>query len=268
MESSLLEQLVEAAPDQGLSISQCERMKIACSLKLLQNQMKSEAMYFFGKVLGTENDYYLAFSTEPDKYLPCVFFCSQDCVNWFSITTVDKETREEIIPVKTPLTGVLTTELTLPSGRIVSEEQRLAAFVADIWRNCILIPRSFVLQTALGQVLKNPIWDGLPINQYRKLNNIKHWRISKKKLTPFEKSLTNPAFDFMDKLDDLSQWAYDFGGENDEIKMRSLRWPGFEFYIRGKTFANMYFGNGLAEVNVTDMIAATEDPSQLHRSIK
>lgn len=268
MEISQLESLSAAAPDQGLSISQCERIKISCSLKLLQNQMKAESMFFLGKVLGVSNDYYIAFSAEPDQFIPAVFYCSQDCVNWFSLASVDDEGRAEILPLKTPLTGTLTSETTLPSGRIVSEEQRLAAFVSDLAANCLLIPRGVTVATALGQILKNPMWVGIEQNEFRKLKNIKHWRRPEKKLTALEKSFTNPALDFMDPLEDLSTWTYDFGGENDEIKMRSLRWPGFEFYIRRERFANLYFGNGLAEVDVTDIISTTVDHSQAHKNIK
>jgi hypothetical protein len=72
--------LFEKLPTQGLGVSQLEAIKIQCSLRLLQNQMKAEHMYFFGKVLGVRSDYYVAFSTVVDTWLPRVHYCSQDCV--------------------------------------------------------------------------------------------------------------------------------------------------------------------------------------------
>jgi hypothetical protein len=53
-------------PAQGLGMSQFEAIKIQCSLRLLQNQMRAEHMYFFGKVLGVRSDYYVAFSKVVD----------------------------------------------------------------------------------------------------------------------------------------------------------------------------------------------------------
>jgi hypothetical protein len=49
--------LLQKLPTEGLSVSQLEAIKIHCSLRLLQNQMKAEHMYFFGKVLGVRSDY-------------------------------------------------------------------------------------------------------------------------------------------------------------------------------------------------------------------
>jgi hypothetical protein len=88
--------------------------------------MKAEAMYFMGKILTLNEDYYIAFSTEVNKYMPTIFYCSQDATTWFSIAGVDKETRDEVLLLQTPLTGSLISEFTLPSGRIISEEVRLA----------------------------------------------------------------------------------------------------------------------------------------------
>jgi hypothetical protein len=44
--------LLKKLPTQGLGVFQFEAIKIQCSLRFLQNQMKAEHMYLFGKVLG------------------------------------------------------------------------------------------------------------------------------------------------------------------------------------------------------------------------
>jgi hypothetical protein len=61
-------------------MSQLEAIKILCSLRLLQNPMKAEHPFFFGKVLGVRSNYYVALSTVLDAWLPSVHYCSQDCV--------------------------------------------------------------------------------------------------------------------------------------------------------------------------------------------
>jgi radial spoke head protein 9 len=267
MEIGELSSLIQAVPDQGLSLSQVEIIKVQCSLRLLQNQMKAATMFFFGKVLGIHNDYYLAFSSDVDKLFPSIFYCSQDAVTWFSLTGIDPEGREEIILLRMPYTGSLISESTLPSGRVINEEQRLAALVADIAEHCLLIPRGYVIKTALSAVLRNPLWSGLPLADYRKLSNIRHWKPREEPLSPLDKTFNNPAVDFIDPLDDLSEWSYDFGGDIEEIKLKSLRWPGFAFYICDTVFANSYFGNGIAEPGVVDLLAEKGDPSKAHRNI-
>lgn len=254
MEIGQLAEIIEEIPSQGISLSQIERIRIQCSLRLLQNQMKSESMYFLGKVLALHRDYYLAFSTEANKYMPSIFYCSQDATTWFSLAGVAVETRDEALMLQTPLTGTLTSEFTLPSGRIVSEEIRLASIVSDLTENCILVPRGFILQTALGFVLANPMWVGIPLEKCRKMSNIRHWKPRVTEMTLLDKSLGNPALDFIEPITDLSEWTF---GDNEGVHMKSLRWPGFEFSLNGTRFANMFFGFGIkaAESEVAGAVA-------------
>jgi radial spoke head protein 9 len=268
MEIGNLSGLLETIPSQGLLVSQLERIKIECSLRLLQNQMKAEAVFFLGKVLGINDDYYLAFSTENNKYYPSVYYCSQDAVTWFALGGCSPDLQDEAIAVRTPLTGSLISEVTLPSGAIVNEEQRLAALVIDLAKECILIPRGAILQTALKFVLKNPMWLGAPIETYRKVSNLRHWRAPETELTLLEKTFSNPALDFVAPLNDLKEWSYDFSGTNEEIKLRSLKWPGFTFYVCNDVWANAYFGNGIAEVNVSARITQKVSPAEAHKTIQ
>jgi radial spoke head protein 9 len=258
--------VLEEVPSQGISVSQIERIKITCSLRLLQNQMKAESMYFLGKIFALHQDYYLAFSADVNNCVPSIYYCSQDAITWFSVTSVDPEARAEIIQLRSPLTGTLTSECILPSGRIINEEQRIAAILGDISENCLLVPRGFLIRTALDYVLRNPLWEGIPIEKCRKMSNFRHWKVRSVDLTPLEKSLGNPAVDFVEPLSDLSEWSFVFA--NEDIHFKSLRWPGFEFSLKDNTFANLYFGYGLGETNVGEIISNVSAPSQRHKCIR
>jgi hypothetical protein len=61
---------LEKLSTQSLGVSQLEAIKIQCSLRLLQNQMKAEYMYFFGSVLSVRSNCYIAFSMVVDAWLP------------------------------------------------------------------------------------------------------------------------------------------------------------------------------------------------------
>jgi hypothetical protein len=266
MEVSELASILETVPSQGIFVSQIERLRISCSLRLLQNQMKAESVYFLGKVLTLGNDYYLAFSTEVNNWMPRVYFCSQDAITWFSVACGDRETLEEAIHDRTPFTGVLTSEIILPSGRVVNEEIRLSALLSDLSEHCLLVPRGFLLKTALGLVLPNPTWSGLSVEDCRKASNLRHWRQRAVEQTLLEKSLGNPALDFVEPLSDLSEWGFVFADEG--IHFKSLRWPGFEFYLNDSTFANLYFGHGIPETNLAEVLAPISPPEDRHLLIK
>jgi hypothetical protein len=42
------------------------------------------------------------------------------------------------------------------------------------------------------------------------------------------------------KESDLSEWS--FGSNDERVHFKSLRWPGFDFYLNDSTFVNLYFG--------------------------
>lgn len=267
MEISQLADCIERLPNQGLSLSQIETKRIEISLRLLQSQMKCESIYFFGKILAIHEDYYIAFSTEVNKCIPSIYYCSQDATTWFSLAGIDKETRDEIILLQSPLTGSLISEFTLPSGRIVSEELRLAAIVADLAENCLLVPRGFLLNTALDFVLPNPMWTGIPFDKVQ-MKDFRFWRPREVEMSLLDKALSNPALDFLEPVTDFTPWSFSFSGDSDNIQIRSLKWPGFVFNWQNDHFSNMYFGRGISVPDTSDMISQRTELKDLHKTIQ
>lgn len=247
MEIGQLRNLIERIPNQGCNISQIEAHKIECSLRMLQNQTKSEAMYFLGKILAINKDYYIAFSTETNYYYPTNFYCSRDATSWNTLPRVEDALLKEAIQISLPLTGSLISEFDTPSGRHVSEEQRLSSIVFDLLDNCILFPRGYLCETALDYVLTNPMWSGIPIKDCSDLSNFRHWTPREKPLTPLEKAFSNPALDFTEPLTDLKGWRVVETSDPNEVQLRSVNWPGFIFSLSDTEFANCYFGNGIYE---------------------
>ena len=247
MEIGLLHTLIKRVPNQGVSLSQIETLKIECSLRILQNQIKAESMYFLGKILAIKADYYIAFSTRLDHHYPSTFFSSQDGQNWVSLTAVDEQLRLDAIHIQDQLTGSYIAEFQTPSGRLITEEQRLSSIVYSLLQNCLLFPRGFLVETALEYVLRNPMWTGIPVKECNDLTNFRHWTPREKPLTPLEKAFSNPALDFTEPLADLKDWRVVETQDLDEIQIRSIVWPGFVFSLRDTEFANCYFGNGIYE---------------------
>jgi len=265
MDIGRLQQIIEQVPNQGILLSLPETIRIGCSLKLLQNQVRSEAMFFFGKILAIQADYYIAFSTEHNRYYPSMFFCSTNCIDWFSITKVEDSLREEAIHIREPFTGKLISEFELPSGRLVTEEQRLAAILDTLLHDCLLFPRSYLIQTALNFVIPNPLWSGIPLEESNKLSQFRHWVQRETPPTLLEKALSNPALDFTLPLNDLNGWRFVQTTNLDEVQLRSVHWPGFLFSLCGTEFSNCYFGHGIYEGDLfePDEVEETvENPEQ------
>ena len=247
MEIGRLHSLIKSVPNQGLSLSQIEALKIECSLRILQNEIKAESMYFLGKILAIKADYYIAFSTKLDHHFPTTFFSSQNGQKWVSLTAVDDELRLDAIHIQEQLTGSYISEFQTPSGRLITEEQRLSSIAYTLMQDCLLFPRGFLVETALEYVLKNPMWSGIPLKECNDLTNFRHWVPREKKLTPLEKAFSNPAVDFTEPLADLKGWKVVETQDLDEVQLRSIYWPGFIFSLRDTEFANCYFGNGVYE---------------------
>jgi hypothetical protein len=73
----------------------------------------------------------------------CLFlFTRRDHV--FSIACGNRETPEEALRDRSPLTGLLTSEIIPPSGRLMNEEIRFSALLSDINQHCSLVPRAYL----------------------------------------------------------------------------------------------------------------------------
>lgn len=65
-------------------------MLLKHSLCVLQQQNKCTNIYFWGRIDGLENDYYIAFGYIDDCLAKRCYFYSQDCVDWFLLETWHK----------------------------------------------------------------------------------------------------------------------------------------------------------------------------------
>jgi hypothetical protein len=108
-----------------------------------------------------------------------------------------------------------------------------------------LIPRSAALQAGLGFILQNLIWNGISFKECRKPTSYQHWRIPHRQQTLLEKSLSNPAFEFIESITLQEPWINKLSFNPNEIILKNLRWPGFIFSLNGIFSTNCYFGTGI-----------------------
>jgi hypothetical protein len=100
---------------------------------------------------------------------------------------------------------------------------RLLALLADRYEHCLLIPRSAVLQRVLGFVLRNLIWNGISFKECGKPTSYQHWRIPHHQQTLLEKSLSNPAFGFIESITLQEPWINKLSFDPTGIILKNLR---------------------------------------------
>lgn len=66
----------------GHVISTEEAMLLHNSLLILQNENHFRNTFFWGRILGVEKDYYIAFGYVSDVLKGRVYYYSRDCLNW------------------------------------------------------------------------------------------------------------------------------------------------------------------------------------------
>lgn len=66
----------------GHVVSTEESIILYNSLLILQNENHFKNVFFWGKIYGTEKDYYLAYGYEKDILYGKVFYYSRNCLNW------------------------------------------------------------------------------------------------------------------------------------------------------------------------------------------
>lgn len=66
----------------GHVISTEESLVLHNSLLILQNENHFKQIFFWGKIYGTEKDYYVAYGYERDILTGKVFYYSTNCLDW------------------------------------------------------------------------------------------------------------------------------------------------------------------------------------------
>lgn len=137
---------------------------------------------------------------------------------------------------------------------LFKEEDRLAAVITNIESDALIVPRgAFVLQPT-GEVVKNRLFDGLPVNEAAKFNNYLHFRkaINLEEKSALFRSNLDKAIDFLDPIDEDQPkgcWSLQFERGSALVLLRSLKWPGATFFHVPETgsYGSLYCG--VAEEN-------------------
>lgn len=145
-------------------------------------------------------------------------------------------------------------EITVPK-RDLTELDRLTFVVYAIENDCQISPIGAFKMTSEHQVRRNEAFGGLNKDQLKNLDNYMHFR----NVQSGEKkdALDSPAASFNARFLesaalDQPKGTWTLQGRTEHVHIRSLKWPGFQFYHKQNTnkFGGMYIGDGLKNLEL------------------
>ncbi|KAK7504863.1 hypothetical protein BaRGS_00003891 [Batillaria attramentaria] len=260
----------------GVILSPELKAGLQTSLVILQNENKFDRVYFWGKIMGVKDDYYIAQGVYRDEFGGRRTFYSKDCIRWGLLPPATAAMREKSKLAKGRFTGdpsyeyEHTTVKKVGEGEeateeeetiTIKEEDRLSSVIQEIEEDVRIVPRGAFIKTPTGEVISNRSFDGLTVSESAKLCNYMHFRepvvLTQKSL--LQRANLDKAIDFMDSLEEdipRGSWALQFERGSGLVVLRSLLWQGYVFYhVPGtRCSGSVYFGNGEKNLDLPFML--------------
>merc|ERR1712188_250931 len=276
MEVSGLFSVLDNTAFPGGSLSVEERSALQASLILLKESQHFKEIRFWGKVRGLARDYLICQGTidEGGNVAPFdtarITFKSTDGVVWTTLAEVDDETRAKCAAFNDLFTGDLgKISGTAPEGGeegevspdAVTEEKRLAAFVAAVDEACAVAPKGALLLDARHRVVQSPSFRGLAPDAAMDIKSYVHWRIPKQaaKKKAFDTKGLSQTTDFLDSVDGDEPsgcWSTIFEPNACMATLRNNIYPGFVAFssLSSPAYGYVYMGNGVRNDDIAFML--------------
>lgn len=280
MNLNLLLNSVDYIGHTGLILSLEESIVLNNSLLLLQNENHFRNIFLWGKILGSNNDYYVAFGYVKDALLGRIYYYSTNMTDWGLLPPPTERGKlltqlattsfqgdpalvidilcEKDDPILNKMFGDVNTT------RPLKEEDRLSSTINFINEDTLIVPRGALFKRADAVVVENLAFTGLTIQESREQKSYLHFRESRQKWNTnlLTRRDYNYALDFLDTVDmDIPQgcWTIQiFEGRN--VLVRSLYWPGMIFYhmLNSMYYGCLYLGNGKKNLDIPFMLPVIE----------
>ncbi|KAF5274263.1 hypothetical protein FQR65_LT04381 [Abscondita terminalis] len=260
----------------GIVITSEESMILHNSLLILQNENHFRNIFFWGRIYGTEKDYYISFGYVKDALEGRIYYYSTNCLDW-GLLPLPTENAKLLTPLcvtkfrgdpsnvdeilidkdETTLGKVLQSSMV----RRLKEEDRLSATVYFITEEAAALPRGALFKRPDGVVVENFSFEGLSHLDSIEIKCFLHYRTPRQKwntnlLTRVD---YNYAFDFLDTLDtDIPEgcWTIQECASGKLAVLQSLYWPGMVcyHYVDTPKHGFVYFGHGKKDLDLTFML--------------
>ncbi|KAK0179251.1 hypothetical protein PV327_008057 [Microctonus hyperodae] len=282
MEVGQLSESLEYVSCSGVFIRPEKLEFLKNSLVVLQKENHFKKTYYWGKIIGSENDYHIAYGYIKDCIKDQIYYYSFNCLDWLLLPKVTRTAR-----VLTPLASNLfqgnpsnvsiidladelfihnlnevTNILESPISKNLKEEDRLAVTIDMINKQTMVIPRGSLLRCQEGDIVENPAFSGcLNLRESVQLKSYLHARLPQAKCNDNLLKIYdyNYCLDFLDSIyADIPEksWNLQLLSKNNTIILQNLCWPGMTFYhiTNSPYYGSIYVGNGKRNFNVPFMV--------------
>lgn len=268
---SLLNSL-ELSEQCGHTLTTEEGIILHNSLLLLKNENHFRKIFFWGKIYGTDKDYYVAFGYTNDALKGKIFYYSTNCIDWgrLPLPTANGKLLTPLCRAKFQGDPAIVLDILLDPGstydgklikesqiKKLKEEDRLSATIFFIMEEVAIVPRGGFFKRPDGVVVENLSFEGLSALEAREFKSYLHNRLPTRKWNTnlLERDDYNYAMDFLDPLDiDIPEgcWTFQFANGGTLILLKSFYWPGMNFYHYLNTikYGFVYIGHGKKSLDI------------------
>jgi len=276
MEAGDLHLNIDYVGTSGIVLSPEQKAALQTSLVIQQSRYKFHRIYFWGKILGIKEDYFIAQGKQRDEMAESKTLYSKDCVNWGLLPPATPAMREKSKLAKGRFTGDPSHEFEHIQMKktgdgeeaheeeetiLIKEEDRLASVIAEIDEDVKIVPRAAFIKTPTGETIANRSFEGLTVSEAAKLCSFMHFReplaLNEKSL--LQKANLDKSIDFLDTVEeDIPKgcWSLQFEKGSALVTLRSLWWNGFVFFhVPGtRRFGHIYVGIGEKNLDLPFML--------------
>jgi len=273
MDSKILHLSIDYVGGCGVILSPEQKASLQTSLVIQLNNQKFARVQYWGKILGIQADYYIAqgFTTDHFSERKCLY--SKDCIRWGLLNPPTEETLSKAKLIRGRFTGDPsylaehirrgeTEEGEITEETItLKEEDRLAAVIAEIDHDVMVVPRGAYVKAPTGDVNPGKHFDGLGPLEAIRLSNYQHFRKAERLYdkTILERANLDPSIDFMDSIEHdvpRGSWSVQQERGNGLVSIKSLLWPGYFFYHVPETrqYGSVYVGTGEKNMDLPFML--------------
>jgi radial spoke head protein 9 len=247
----------------GIVLSTEQKTALQVSLASVKQKNNFRKIFFWGKIFGIKDDYYIIQGVTDDYLKNRKTLYSLNCMDWSNLTVeVTLKLMETASKVKGRFRGEPASEYEIveevqgegePESESlqIKEEERLACVIQMIDSEAAVVPRGAYKLTPEGSVLANQNYKGQELADASKLSSYFHFfppeNLHEKTL--LAKANNDKAIDFLPAVEeDIPRgcWSIQAEHANNLVTIRSLWWPGLVGYnvINQSKFGYVYFGLG------------------------
>jgi radial spoke head protein 9 len=231
---------------------------------LHSTEKMSSPLSFWGKLMGDEQDYLVAYALAPAFGFPTkkFYFCTTSNFTLKQMPELSEEYAGKAAAVTGRFKGDPSFPLEEPPEESPDDEEgttesfreihRLSYTVGLIDHDVSIVPVGSFIADAAKQIIKNKSFEGLSYGAAGALRSYVHFRKAESPIAiaSVEKPGLSRPGDIFDSITDdkpAGAWSVNYSSSNTSSYLRSMYWPGYFFFqtVGKPEYGGVYFGNGI-----------------------